>query len=350
LAAHESAVVIAEGVLVSRSSNSGLVVRNGSVTLRRGWFRDNAQSFLSAGGTSVVEHSRFTNSTAQHHLTLRGGTVTLDRAVMTGSRRFGIWAIGGRLNLWDVHIHDTQGAANDGEGIVVDGPVVLEARKLAIERAYDFGIRVLTDGEVKSELRLDDLTLRAISGYGLEMGRTYAPAVRSTLAIHRLLAEDITLPAVRIVSGEAQELDDVVMRDLGAAGLSTLGGVVTLAKAELSRIAGPSVSVTSGEIRLTDIRILDPYDGLVTEGWEPTDVSAIDSAMNVDRFHISGASDAGVLVRQFSRMTFGAGRIVDSRVGVEVRADGFVYSTLEGDVIYRGNMQHNLLKTGQMRE
>jgi hypothetical protein len=349
LIARGDAVVVARGVLISRAAVNALAVEErASLTVRKVHAIDNGQSLVGSGGTALVEDAYFDRPGAHHVVSAGPTSLALDRAVLSGSVRFGVWATEGRVMLENVLIRDNLASNNDGEGIVVDGPVILEARKLAIERVFDFGIRVLTRGEDKAELRLEDLTLRDIEGYGLEMGLTYAPAVRSTLSIHRLLAERTARFAVRSVSGEAHEITDAVLRDLPAGGISTIGGVLSLTRAELSRIDGPSVSVTSGEIRLSDIRILEPEDGLVTEGWTPTDVSAIDAAMNVDRFWISGASQTGVLVRQFSRMTFGAGRIDGNRIGVEVRADGFVYSNLEGDVIYRGNMLHNLLKTGQM--
>jgi hypothetical protein len=224
---------------------------------------------------------------------------------------------------------------------------LLEARRLAIERVHRFGIRVLSRQE-KTELVLDDLTIRELTGYGIEMGTTFAPAVESSYTIHRMLAEEIEELAITSVSGEANEISDAVLRDLPSGGIVTVGGVLELTRAELSRIGGASLAVTSGEMLLNDLRIIDPELGLETRGWVPTDVSAIDSAMTVNRFSISGATSAGILIRQFSRMRLIAGRIFDNNVGVEVRADGFVFSNLEGDVIYRGNLLHNLLNVGQM--
>ncbi len=350
LLAEGRATIEANDSAVVASSNNGIMVRGqAQLNGHRLYARDNWQSFYAEGGTTVIEHAYLERPTVGSNVLSDGSAVvTLRRAVLAGSRKFGLHAFAGKVTLEQVQIRDNEtNAANSyGEGIVVDGPVVLEARKLSIERVVSFGIRVLSTDE-KAELRLDDLTIRDVrGGYGIEVGRSYAPAVHSTLTIHGLLAERTDNFAVRIVSGEANEITDATLRGLPAGGMSTIGGVLNLTRAELTGIAGPSLSVTSGEMVLADLTVTDPENGLVTEGYLATDVSAIDSAMNVNRFVITGASGAGILIRQFSRMKLGAGRIVDNQVGVEVRADGFLYSNLEGDVIYRGNVEHNLVTLG----
>jgi hypothetical protein len=342
------ATIEIDGALIERSTGEALIAREASsLTARKIHGRQNLYNALSAGGSVLVENGLF-ETPAMHNAVIMDGTMTLRRSVLAGAPRFGIWATGGALALESVRIRD-HASLEDGEGIVVHGPVVLEAKRLAIERARDYGVRVLAS-EGKAELRLEDLILRDIAGYGIEMGHLGAPETQSTLAIDRLFAEEVSSFAVRLVSGEANRIDDAILRGLPAGGISTVGGVLTINRAELSGIVGPSLSVTSGEMVLNDLRVLEPENGLVTEGWISTEVSAIDAAMNVNRFEISGATGAGVLIRQFSRMRFGAGRIFDNQVGVEVRADGFVYPNLEGDVIYRGNVEHNLLKLGQMQE
>jgi hypothetical protein len=333
-------------VVIERSRAVGLtVIGTANVTARRLALRSNRENLRVEGGIVTIEDATFEAPIAESNASVVGvAEVTLRRALLTGSRRFGLYATAGTVRLEDVAIRDHDGSLNQGEGVVVDGPVVIEARRLAIERVERYGIRVLTRGE-KAELRLDDLTLREVAGIGIEMGTVFSPAAESSYTIHRMFAEKIDELAVTSVTGQANEITDLVLRD---AGIASVGGVLHLGRAELSGILGPSLDVTSGEMLLDDLRIIDAENGLVTEGWISTDVSAIDAAMTVNRFEISGATGAGILVHQFSRMRLIAGRISDNNVGVEVRADGFIYSALEGDVIYHGNRMHNLLNVGQM--
>lgn len=335
------------GLLVEQGASAvaaRLMVLNGQRNVR-----------IQTRGTAMMSDVYFAGAELEGNVTvLDGGTVEMSRGVAAKTSGRGFYVRDSRLVLADFRIRDN--TADDqgryGEGILMTGETTLEANRLLIERVVHVGIQI-TRAAGTTELTAQDVTIRNVDGprgggHGVQIGSYNGRRPESAvLAVDRVSLADLDGVGIEVVSDRRQEINDLTARRIGQQGIRTIGGLIEVDKADFEGVAGENLSVASGEMVVNDLRVHDTAVGVESFGWIPTDVSAVDSALFLDRFSVSGATEVGVLVRQFSRVTFGAGRIFGNEVGVEVRADGFDFSTLEGDVVYRDNREHNLLASGQ---
>lgn len=346
-----------EDVRIEGARGSGIVVGDGGkVDADRLVVLDGDRNVsVQTGATATLRDVYVAGGVVDANVVVtNAGPVEIVRGVLARTDRRGIQASDGRLSLTDLRVRDNSAdeQGRSGEGILATGETVMSANRLLIERVVHVGIQISQATGI-AELTAEDLTIREVAGprfagHGIQVGSYDGRRPSSAaLALDRVSLSDLDGVGIEVVSDKMQQIENLTARRIAQEGIRTIGGVIDIDRADFEGVEGKNLSVASGEMVVNDLRIHDTAVGAESFGWIPTDVSAVDSALLLDRFSISGTTEVGVLVMQFSRVTFGAGSIFDNEVGVEVRADGFDFTKLEGDVVYRDNREHNLLASGQ---